>query len=128
MNSTAISTLRRVGVGALASLGIIAATATAATAAPTGYDRCKPGRLCLFTEPDGQGFYASFKVGSPDLAIPISGYVFDNKARSVFNNGAGEIYYLYPDARYAGTPLPVGTVGPTNLPASIDGQVSSLKR
>ncbi|WP_369206404.1 protein kinase [Streptomyces sp. PU-14G] len=96
---------RRVGLylaAGLTGLGLVAGTAavtatlvdegpgTRRTAEPTGYDRCKRGYVCFFTEPAGQGdmcswfgFDEDWRTGT--IRCPWSAR---QAPRSVFNNGA----------------------------------------
>jgi hypothetical protein len=116
--------------------GVVAAVlATVAIASPaeaaTGYARCAPGNLCLFTDPNGGGAYAAFKVGSADLRNPISGFVFDNKFSSGWNRSSINFClfagYGY---TYGNVPLKVFLFRPGdrgNIGAPFDNNVSSLK-
>jgi peptidase inhibitor family I36 len=105
----------RVGIGVAAMIAF-AATALPAVAEQdgvppstdaTGYARCPSGYFCAFVDPNGQGPYAAFKIGSPDLSVPISGYVFDNKFSSVWNRNGQVTWWLHPDKNYGGNPTEV---------------------
>ncbi|MGW0819801.1 protein kinase domain-containing protein [Streptomyces sp. NPDC002845] len=59
------------------------------TSPPTGYDRCSPGFVCFFTEPDGQGDMCAWVGDDNDWAKGehSCGWAGRTDARSVFNNG-----------------------------------------
>lgn len=63
--------------------------------AATGYDRCKPGYMCLFAEENGQGAMAFFEIGSPNLALQN----FDNRTRSWRNRNASS-FCMYVNINY----------------------------
>jgi hypothetical protein len=120
---------RKLMVGGLAAIGMVLATASPAHAA-TGWNRCSSGYLCLFTNADGGGTYASFRVGSADLRNAISGYVFDNKFSSGWNRSSIDL------CAYAGYNYTYGGVNKTflflpgdkgNIGSPFNNNISSLK-
>ncbi|MFD3947052.1 peptidase inhibitor family I36 protein [Streptomyces sp. NPDC058579] len=74
---------------------LVFATGSAA-AAPSGYDRCPSGHFCLFSEYDGNGAIASFRLGSPNLAQQG----FDDLAAS-YANHTDSVWCTYGDYNYS---------------------------
>jgi hypothetical protein len=91
--------VKRILASVMLVIGIIALTATtsgvasaapqslkSAAAAPTGYNRCPSGRLCLFNNPNGTGDYCTYSQSSD--ADTVAGCRFlENgwEVRSVWN-------------------------------------------
>ncbi|WP_418960317.1 peptidase inhibitor family I36 protein [Streptomyces tritici] len=71
-------------------------TTGSAVAAPAGYDRCPRGHFCLFSEYDGNGAIASFRLGSPNLALQN----FDDLAAS-YANHTDSVWCTYGDYNYS---------------------------
>jgi hypothetical protein len=69
-----------VGAAVVAAVGLSMPAAEAAT----GYARCTAGNFCVFSEPNGGGTIALFKLGSPDLR----GQHIDDTVSSAWNRGA----------------------------------------
>lgn len=119
---------KALALGGLAAAALAtSAVLTAPAAAATGYNRCTPGHFCVFVDPNGQGAYASFTLGSPDLRVPISGYVFDNKISSVWNRTGQITWWLHPDYNYGGLPTTgIGWDYQGNLSGSSNDSTSSI--
>ncbi|MGW5422283.1 peptidase inhibitor family I36 protein [Streptomyces sp. NPDC003943] len=79
-----------------AALALLLSTGSAAAAAPRGYDRCPSGHFCLFSEYDGNGAIATFRFGSPNLALQN----FDDLGLSYANN-TDSVWCTYGDYNYS---------------------------
>ncbi|MEV0603423.1 serine/threonine-protein kinase [Streptomyces sp. NPDC050315] len=89
---------------------------------PAGYDRCKKGHVCFFTESTGKGdmcswfgFDEDWRTGT--ISCPWSG---STPPRSVFNNGVDGSYTAvsyYPGDDFRGRPGCISRLGRTDLPA-----------
>ncbi|WP_030254188.1 protein kinase domain-containing protein [Streptomyces violens] len=90
--------------------------------APAGYDRCKKGHVCFFTESTGKGdmcswfgFDEDWRTGT--ISCPWSG---STPPRSVFNNGVDGSYTAvsyYPGDDFRGRQGCISRLGRTDLPA-----------
>ncbi|KOV33075.1 hypothetical protein ADK60_12955 [Streptomyces sp. XY431] len=64
-------------------------TVSSTPVTPLGYDRCLPGNVCFFTEPDGQGRMCAWAGDEVDWLAGAARCSWADKqpSRSVFNNG-----------------------------------------
>lgn len=108
----------------------VAITQTSDEPAATSFAQCPSGRFCVWTNADGTGYFAKFEWGSPDLANPIGGHVFNDEISSVWNR-TGYKWCLYehkdwsPSGRIMGIGDYMGTVGGPRY--SFDNLTSSLR-
>ena len=119
---------RKVLVAAAAAGVMLFGIATPANAA-TGYARCDPGYLCLFTEPNGQGVIAQYKVGDADMGDSFGPLGMNDNAESYWNR-SGANWSLYNGPYYGGTVSGMSPDKPdgANFPASLRNVISSLKK
>ncbi|MEV8441860.1 peptidase inhibitor family I36 protein [Actinosynnema sp. NPDC051121] len=90
---------------------------------------CPAGYFCVWEHADGTGHWARFQTGSPDLTVPIGGFVFNDEISSVWNR-TSRIWCLYENTNYGGSVLRIaanwgpGAIGPRY---EFNDKVSSLK-
>jgi hypothetical protein len=125
----------RTGLAAL-GLAVIALTMPAVAQAQPSSDAgvmafadCPAGYFCVWENADGTGHWARFQTGSPDLTVPIGGFVFNDEISSVWNR-TSRIWCLYENIDYGGTVLRIaagwgpGAIGPRY---GFNDKVSSLR-
>lgn len=95
--------------------------------AATGWDRCPDGTFCIFEHANGQGRMAYFIKGSSDLAVPIGGFVFNDKTTSYWNRTAKVYWSLFNARHYEERMLGVNDTFKHNLPTHLNDRVSSLR-
>ncbi|ANZ41729.1 hypothetical protein BBK82_43080 [Lentzea guizhouensis] len=86
------------------------------TVEPLAWSQCPDGYFCVWENADGTGRFARFQLGSPNLAVPIGGYVFNDEISAVWNR-TNRIWCLYEHAHYGGRLLRIaadwrGPIGP----------------
>jgi hypothetical protein len=106
-----------------AGLGVgIAAAAIVATpgAAMASYDDCTVDRLCIYTEPDGNGY--RFEVTNDFLSLGS----LDNQTSSVYNHHYREWACLYTEPDFRGDHLSIGPGERQTLQEPFAKRVSSI--
>jgi hypothetical protein len=63
--------------------------------------QCPAGHFCIWEDRNYQGHFARFTIGSDNLARPIGGFVFNNKASSLWNR-TGTVWCTYDGFEYSG--------------------------
>lgn len=104
-------------IAAAAGLALLAPAA----AQPAAYSDCPANRFCLWDQPGGTGRHFFMEWGATDLAR----VGFDNTASS-WKNNTGDVWCLYPDPQYRGTPARLGR-GQNNMSPAWNNVVSSVK-
>jgi hypothetical protein len=94
--------------------------------AATGWDRCPKNRFCIFEHPNGQGKYAYFNGNHDNLANPIGGFNFNDKASSIWNRTAYGFGLWRDKNQKAHLGGVRGSTGGFNLPARANDKTSSI--
>ncbi|MFI9403694.1 peptidase inhibitor family I36 protein [Nocardia sp. NPDC052316] len=106
-------------VAGLAGMGALAAPAQA----EAGYDRCPAARFCIFSEPNGGGRIAYFRLGSTDLRLQN----MDGQVHSLWNR-TSQWWQGYTEYNYRGGVI--FNVNPglqSNVPSDVAPQIHSVR-
>ncbi|MEU3076328.1 peptidase inhibitor family I36 protein [Streptomyces laurentii] len=95
MNHRAKFTLSVIA-GAFGAALALAPAAPAAVAVPAdGYDSCKKGYICFFSEKDGEGQKCQWSANATDARSMCSWMKSGTNTRSVYNRTGGRFHYYH---------------------------------